>query len=200
MKRALFAVTVAWTWCACSSGGQSQGAGGDAASGSESGLGVSGGGDDSIAGQAGSAPAMAPAAAPLVVEALTPDSEASEVPLDAVIEIRFGGALDPATATASNILVEGPNGPLAGELTVDADRVSFTPAAALPLLTPVRVTLTLALTSTDGGALVSPSKRRLQPATAFFDSRFRSMRVRPPVSFCLATMLGTWWPRGRICK
>ncbi|HKO93418.1 MAG TPA: Ig-like domain-containing protein [Polyangiaceae bacterium] len=153
MNRAWLLVSVAGLCGACSSDGD-------------------GGGNDGVnrdgvlppAGSAGSAavsnPGAAqperPAAPPLTVASLRPESGASQVALDAVIEIRFSAALDAATATASNIVVQGPNGPLEGELTVEGELVRFTPASKLPLLSPVRVRLGTALASSAGGLLAEP--------------------------------------------
>src|SRR5690606_14607844 len=58
----------------------------------------------------------------------------------------------------SSVVVQGPNGPLPGELTVQGDVLRFTPASELPLLTPVRVSLGGALASADGGALAEPTE------------------------------------------
>jgi hypothetical protein len=99
---------------------------------------------------------VTPGAPPLAVESISPQDEASEVALDAVIEIRFNAALDPATVTESSVVVQGPDGPLEGELTVAGDVVRFEPASPVPLLTPVRLSLSTALRSTEGGGLAMP--------------------------------------------
>jgi hypothetical protein len=151
MNRALLWVSVAWMCGACSSGV----GGGDGASDGSSGSGLPTGGGGAGASPGGSA-AELPPAPPLTVESVRPEDGASEVALDAAIEVRFSAALDPATATESNILVEGPNGPLEGELTVAGDVVRFAPTSELPLLTPVRVTLGTALASAEGGSLAEP--------------------------------------------
>lgn len=158
MKRALVWVSVAWMCGACSSDG-----GGDdgvPSGGSSGSLPPDGsGGGESPGGSASENPAVPP----LAVESISPEDGASEVPLDAVIEIRFSAALNPATATASSVVVLGPNGPLEGELTVEGDVVRFAPALELPLLTPVRISLGMALAGSEGGILAEP-----------FEAEFRS--------------------------
>jgi hypothetical protein len=109
-----------------------------------------------------------PSVPPLTVQSISPEDDASEVPLDAVIEIRFSAALDPATATASSLVVEGPNGPLAGELTVAGDVVRFAPASELPLLTPVRISLGTALASSAGGILAEPVETQFRSRDGVF--------------------------------
>ena len=149
MSRRLVLISVAWLCGACSSDD-----GGGAAPGSSGGSGATLPSDGNAGGaSAGGSVAQNPSAPPLTVTSISPADAASEVPLDAVIEVRFSAALAPATATSSSVVVQGPNGPLAGELTVAGDVVRFAPASPLPLLTPVRVTLGTALTSAEGRPL-----------------------------------------------
>jgi hypothetical protein len=164
MNRAIILVSVAWMCAACSSDGGR--GGGVAASG---GAGAAGLPTDGLAGGAnpgGSASETPPA--PLAVESLSPEDGASEVALDAVIEIRFSATLDPATATESSVVVQGPNGPLEGELTVEGALVRFTPASPMPLLTPIRLSLGTTLASTAGGSLVEPIETQFQSREGAF--------------------------------
>jgi hypothetical protein len=150
MNRALLLASAAWLCGACSS--DVGGGNGAAASGGTNGSPLPT--DGSAAGASpGGAPSEAPLVPPLTVESISPEDGASEVALDADIEIRFSAALDPATVTSSNIVVQGPDGPLEGELTVAGDVVHFAPASAMPLLAPVRISLGTALASSEGGAL-----------------------------------------------
>ena len=155
MKRALALVTLAWLSGACSS---------DVGGGSNSppgGAGASGLPDDSSAGaSAGGSTAETPSIPPLAIESISPEDGAAEVELDAVIEVRFSAALDAATVSASNVSVQGPSGPIEGELSVEDDVLRFAPAAPLPLLTPVRISLGTGLASRDGAALAEASEAR----------------------------------------
>jgi hypothetical protein len=148
MKRALVLMSVAWICGACSSddgGGNNDGVGnGGSTAPDGSGAGANPG--------EGSTP-VNPAAPPLTVASISPKDDASEVALDAVIKITFSAALNPATVTSSSVVVQGPEGPLEGELKVEGEVVQFTPASKLPLLTPVRISLGTALLSSEGGAL-----------------------------------------------
>jgi hypothetical protein len=151
MNRSLVVLSVAWICGACSSSGG--GADVPAASGA-SGNGPT---DGSMGGaSAGGSSSEVPSTPPLSVESITPEDGASDVALDAAIEIQFSAPLDPATATASSIVVQGPNGTLEGTLTVTGDVVRFEPASPMPLLTPVRLTLSTALASAEGTALAEP--------------------------------------------
>lgn len=162
-NRALVLVSVASLCGACSSG--------DGGSNDGTRSGGSGGAvapDGSGAGDTGGSSAESPPAPPLTVTSISPEDGASNVPLDAVIELRFSAALDPATASASNIVVQGPSGPLEGELTIEGEVARFAPASELPLLSPVRVSLGTALTSSEGGTLVEPVEARFQSRDGVF--------------------------------
>lgn len=164
MKRTLAVMSAAWLCGACSSDG---GGGSDVP-------GVAAGGaapttDGSASGSdGGGATSEVPAAAPLTVESISPEDEASEVALDAVIEIRFSAALDPATVSASSVVVQGPSGAIEGALTVEGAVVRFAPAPPLPLLTPVRISLATALASTEGGSLEEPFEAQFQSRDGVF--------------------------------
>jgi hypothetical protein len=165
MNRALLVVSVAWVCGACSS---SDGGGDGPAA-----FGASGGAapTDGSAGGAsagGSASVEAPTTPPLVVESISPEDGASGVALDAAIEIQFSAALDPATATASSVVVQGPNGALEGTLTVAGDVVRFEPASPMPLLMPVRVTLGTMLASAEGSALAEPVEAQFRSRDGVF--------------------------------
>jgi hypothetical protein len=164
MNRAILLVSVAAVCGACSSGGVS--GNGGAANGRAGGAAPPTDGSGSA--DPGGSASETPPAPPLAVESISPEDGASEVALDAVIEIRFSAALDPATATESSVVVQGPNGPLEGEVTVEGDLVRFTPASAMPLLTPVRITLGTALASTEGGSLAEPIEAQFQSQDGAF--------------------------------
>lgn len=163
MNRALVWVSVASMCGACSS--EMGGGDGVPSGGSGGSLPPDGSGGGTSAG--GSAP-VNPAAPPLTVASISPEDGASDVALDASVEIRFSAALDPATATASSIVVSGPDGPLEGELTVEGDVVRFAPASPLPLLTPVAISLNTALRSSEGGALQEPVEAQFRSRDGVF--------------------------------
>jgi hypothetical protein len=164
MNRALILASVAWMCGACSSDGGS--GNGGATSGGSGASAVPGGG---AAGTGpGGSTSQNPDVPPLTVESIRPEDSASEVALDAVIEIRFSAALDPATATASSVVVQGPNGPLEGELTVEGEVVRFAPASDLPLLTPVRISLGTTLASSEGGILAEPIEAQFRSRDGVF--------------------------------
>jgi Big-like domain-containing protein len=164
MKRALALVSVVWLSGACSSDG---GGGNDGSANGGSGASVAPDGSGAGANPAGSG-SQSPVIAPLTVESISPEDDDSAVPLDAVIEVRFSAALDPATATASSVVVQGPNGPLQGELTVEGESLRFTPASELPLLTSVRISLGVALASIEGGALAEPIEAEFRSRDGVF--------------------------------
>lgn len=179
MKRSLLLVSVACMSSACSSG--VEGGGGMAAGGlsgaaelpmDPSATGVGGGGAD---------PGV-PRVPPLSVESISPPDGAGDVPLDAVIEVRFNAALDPATAMDTSVVVLGPSGPIDGTLTVAGEVVRFAPASPLPLLTPVRISLGTALASSEGGVLA-------QPVEARFESRDGAFREPLPINVGAAASL-----------
>lgn len=164
MKRELVCVSVAWLCGACSSSG----GGGDApaASGAAGGAAPIGG---SMGGaNASGSSSQTPDAPPLVVESISPKDGASDVALDTAIEIHFSAAIDPATATPSSVVVQGPNGALEGALTVAGDVVRFEPASPMPLLTPVRITLGTALASAEGSALPEPVEAQFRSRDGVF--------------------------------
>jgi hypothetical protein len=165
MNRALLLLSVAWLSGACSSN-DADGAGGLAGGGS-SGAALPTDGSAAEAGRGASGSELPPPAA-LAVESISPADGASDVPLDAVIEIRFSAEVDPATATASSVLVRGPNGPLQGEVTVSGDVVRFAPASEMPLLTPVRISLGTGLASSEGGALSKPIETQFRSRDGAF--------------------------------
>ncbi|HTV22446.1 MAG TPA: Ig-like domain-containing protein [Polyangiaceae bacterium] len=166
MKRRLVLISAAWLVGACGSDG---GGGGSAAPGEFGGAGAMLPPDGNAGGaSAGSSGTTNPDAPPLTIESITPADEASDVELDAVIEVRFSAPLDPATATASNVVVQGPNGAIEGDLTVAGDVVRFAPAAPLPLLTPVRVSLSTALKSAEGRALAAAVEAQFQSRDGVF--------------------------------
>lgn len=162
MKRSLALLSAAWLCGACSSDGGGAdvpgfGAGGSAPT-NGSAAGSNGGGS----------PSEAAAAPPLTVESITPEDGASDVALDAVIEIRFSAPVDAATASATSVVIQGPNGVIEGELTVQGAVVRFAPASPLPLLTPVRISLAAPLASTDGGAIEDPIEARFRSRDGVF--------------------------------
>jgi hypothetical protein len=163
MNRAIILMSVAWMCGACSSDGE----GGGAANGGAGGAALPTDGSAGGANPDGSA-SETPPVPPLAVESISPEDGASEIALDAVIEIRFSAELDPTTATESSVVVQGPNGPLQGELTVAGDLVRFAPASPIPLLTPVRITLGTALASAGGGSLAEPIEAQFQSRDGAF--------------------------------
>ncbi len=164
MSRALVWVSVASLCGACSSDLGGGGDGTPSGGGSSGMLSMDGSGGT---GPGGSAP-INPNAPPLTVASISPEDGASGVALEAVVEIRFSAALDPATATASSITVSGPDGPLEGALTVTGDVVRFAPAAPLPLLTPVQISIGTALRSSEGGALAQPVEAQYRSRDGVF--------------------------------
>jgi hypothetical protein len=163
MNRALVVLSVAWICGACSSsvGGSDAPAANGASGGAAS--------DGSMGGPSGAGSVSElPPTPPLSVESITPEDGASDVALDAAIEIQFSAALDAATATATSIVVSGPNGALEGTLTVAGAVVRFEPASPLPLLTPVRLTLGTALASTEGAALAEPVEAQFRSRDGVF--------------------------------
>lgn len=164
MKRAFVALSVAWLCGSCSS--SEGGADVPVANGASGGAAPT---DGSMGGSTGGGPASVdPSVPPLVVESISPENGASDVALDAAIEIQFSAALDPATATASSVVVQGPNGTLDGSLTVAGDVVRFVPAAPVPLLTPIRITLGTGLASAEGRALAEPVEAQFQSRDGVF--------------------------------
>ena len=93
--------------------------------------------------------------APQVTEHL-PEAGAGEVAPETVIRIVFSEALDPATVTGTNILLEGAGGAIAGDLAVDGEVVLFTPAEALSAGSLYTVSLGTGITDRAGNALGAP--------------------------------------------
>ncbi|MEY4546943.1 MAG: hypothetical protein RL685_3138 [Pseudomonadota bacterium] len=155
MKRALGLLSAAWLCGACSShidGGVTGRANADG-NGAGNVEPTAPGAPGSAAGGAGSQSSAAP---PLAVASISPADGAAQVALDAAIEIRFDAAVDPATVTASSVVVLGSSGPLQGTLTAEGAVVRFVPASPLPLLSSVRVSVSTTLTSSAGGLLAEP--------------------------------------------
>jgi hypothetical protein len=66
-----------------------------------------------------------------VVTSVTPLASAEDVAIGTTISVTFSETVDPATVTAATFTVEGPDGPIAGTVTVAGRVATFTPAAPL---------------------------------------------------------------------
>ena len=96
--------------------------------------------------------------APLAVTAITPVDEAASAPRAAVVSATFNRAVSPASATASSVVVTGPQGlAMAGSVAASGVSVQWTPAAAaLPGATTYAVTLAASIQDASGSALGQP--------------------------------------------
>ncbi|MDJ0848600.1 MAG: Ig-like domain-containing protein [Myxococcota bacterium] len=107
------------------------------------------------------------------VVATSPNPAAVGVPLVARIEVRFDEPVDPESLGPQSFAVEIEGKPLAGARSVvDGDTAVFTPAAPLPDLSVVRVTLSADVLGFEGQVL-APGVRDLEGNSLAADVGFR---------------------------
>jgi hypothetical protein len=93
---------------------------------------------------------------PPSIVSITPAGGSDDVALDAVIDIEFSEPIDPASVTASSIVVDMSGTPLAGTRVVTGAHVVFAPTSPFAIATIYNVTVTTAITDLDAHALVAP--------------------------------------------
>jgi len=74
----------------------------------------------------------------------------TNVPLTALISAAFSEPVDPLTVTTASFQVAGPSGVVAGSLQTSGSAVTFTPGAALPQTSAIRVRITTAVRDLSG--------------------------------------------------
>jgi hypothetical protein len=115
--------------------GGSSGSGGSAASGGE------GGADDG----------------PPTVEAFTPSDGSTAVERDIEVTAELSEPIDEATVTETSVTLTGPDGEVAGTLSVDGGVISFVPERPLYLLGTYTFTLDDTVADLDGNTLEEPA-------------------------------------------
>lgn len=89
----------------------------------------------------------------LSVVSTTPKDQAVAVERDGVVEVTFSAVIDQASVTADSFRVEGPLGAVAGKLTVEGDKVTFTPDKPLSILADYAINLSSHIRSLTNAAL-----------------------------------------------
>lgn len=122
----------------------------------------SGGADSSVGGSNGTSDAGAAGAEgqSLTVIEISPESDASEVALDAAIVITFSEPLDSGTVTSETVRVLDGETEVAGDLTYADGTVTFTPTEPFSLLVDYSVEVTTDVTDADGVPLAEPFASR----------------------------------------
>jgi len=105
---------------------------------------------ESVDGPSGTGDSIAPA-----VTALEPAPGARDVPVSAVVTVRFSEPINPATVGAASFLVRRGFDTVAGTYAFGDSSMSFVPAANLPFLTSVAVTVTRGIRDAAGNQLRS---------------------------------------------
>jgi hypothetical protein len=93
---------------------------------------------------------------PPTVTDVSPADKTKNVDPEGNIVITFSEALAPSTVTTENIQVLAGDTAIAGKLTPEGDKVTFTPDVPLYLLEPFKISVSTAVTDVDGAALLSP--------------------------------------------
>jgi hypothetical protein len=108
---------------------------------------------------------------PPTVASVTPANGATDVALADPIRVRFSEPVDPATVTASSVILSSPVGPISGTLSLSGDGREATLRPALALEPNTTYTITVAATIKDlaGYTMVSP-----------FTATFNSLNTNPP--------------------
>jgi hypothetical protein len=91
--------------------------------------------------------------AELRIVSTAPTDAANGVERDAVIEVSFSAVIDDASITDKTFTLAGPSGPVEGDLNVDGETVTFTPAAPLALFADYTLDLSAAIAAVDSSEL-----------------------------------------------
>lgn len=91
---------------------------------------------------------------PPTVVSVSPQDEAVDVEPATEIAIEFSEPLDPKSASAANIQLLDGDEPVAGELSYEGTKVVFKPQYPLGLLVPYEVSVSTAVTDTEGAPLL----------------------------------------------
>lgn len=154
--------------------GRSEDAAGGASSAGEAGTGGSAGDrssepESSVVGGQGGASEEQPAE--LRVVSTSPSEDASAVERDALISVKFSGELDPDTVNNESFVVAGPDGVVAGKLSVSDDTITFVADSAWSLLADYGVTLAPTIADAAGVALSAKLTFGFQTREVYFGSR-----------------------------
>lgn len=137
----------------------------------------------------------------LSVVSVTPAESAGDVEPEAAVQIRFSDAVDASSVSSESVRVLRGSEEVAGELDVDGNEVSFTPAARWSLLQEYEVVVTEALKSTRGAPLEEAFSSAFTVRDGVFSGvvplNIASMRVDPtyvaaPVLDALGRGLVAW--------
>jgi hypothetical protein len=132
----------------------------------------------------------------LSVVSISPSDGETAVERDASITIIFSAPVDAKTITAKHFSVTGPDGAVAGNLSVEGATATFTPDARWSLLANYTVELAASIASVDASPLDEPHRYAFQTRDGIFGKPERltaaSVYLRRPVANPAGDVLVGW--------